>query len=134
MSFKHNPVDEALSASKSLKILETTPTGADFDARVRITVQVPGATYLLIQVAKMLPFARSGNQFLASSSSRRPRVAFCYVKLRFFILNSGAALAIRLQDVFVRSRLAIERAQKIGVPCERRMKRPAAKDTGGTGS
>ena len=38
MSFKHNPVDEALSASKSLKILETTPTGADFDARVRITV------------------------------------------------------------------------------------------------
>jgi len=42
MSFKHNPVDEALSASKSLKILETTPTGADFDARVRITVQVFG--------------------------------------------------------------------------------------------
>jgi len=42
MSFKHNPVDEALSASKSLKILETTPTGADFDARVRITVQASG--------------------------------------------------------------------------------------------
>ena len=30
--------------------------------------------------------------------------------------------------------LAIERAQKIGVSYEREMKRPAAKDTGGTGS
>src|SRR6266436_5898746 len=29
--------------------------------------------------------------------------------------------------------LAIECAQQIGVSCERRMKRPAAKDTGGTG-
>jgi hypothetical protein len=71
MSFKHNPVDEALSASKSLKILETTPTGADFDARVRITVQVSGSAYLVIQVAKMPPFAigkpTSGFQFLKAS-------------------------------------------------------------------
>jgi hypothetical protein len=57
------------------------------------------------------------------------------MKLRFFILNFGGALAIRLQDPFVRSRVfAVERAQQLGVSYERQMKRPAAKEAGGTGS
>ena len=56
------------------------------------------------------------------------------MKPEFFILNFDDALAIRLQDAFVRSRLAIERVQQIGVSCESQMKRSAAKATGGTGS
>jgi len=57
------------------------------------------------------------------------------MKLGFFILNFGGALAIRLQDPFVRSRVfAIERAQQLGVSCERQMKPPVAKEGDGAGS
>jgi len=57
------------------------------------------------------------------------------MKHGFFILNFGGALAIRLQDSFVRSKVtAVERAQQLGVSCERQMKRPAAEEGGGTGS
>ena len=57
------------------------------------------------------------------------------MKLGFFILNFGGALAIRLQGPFVRSRgFAVERAQQLGVSCERQMKRPVAKEGDGTGS
>jgi hypothetical protein len=73
MSFKHNPVDEALSASKSLKILETTPTGADFDARVRITAEVSGVDGIYVSID-------SGCQDAAVRAIETPTSGFQFLK------------------------------------------------------
>src|ERR1700731_1004315 len=105
MSFRRNPVDEALSASKSLKILETTPTGADFDARVRITAEVSGSDgiYLSIDLRRQYAAVRTigSAKFWLPIPQSPSRVSFWQMKLGFFVLNFGSALAIRLQDPFV---------------------------------
>jgi hypothetical protein len=71
----------------------------------------PGPTefiYPLIYVVNMLPFGRSEAQSSGFQFLKSPRVSFWQVKLGFFILNFGGALAIRLQDPFVRSRVFVE--------------------------